>query len=327
MNNIRMPHPVLAISALMVMLTACGGGGLPTAPSLASVPNASRTLMPDSSGDLIYAIGGCYGTCVLSYPSGKLVGSLPVNGDAICSDSAGNVFITNSYVVTEYAHGAQTPTATFTLPTGLVGGCAVDPKTNNLAVVALASAGDIAIFQNEQGTPTYYSAIINPLYCGYDADGNLFVNGNVQFGYGFAGLPNGSTKFSQLSIDQSVGIPGQVQWDGKYITYQNQGSKVGTISRLAVSGSTATVVGTTSFMGMKHVPFASWIYDGKIVVPYIFRGKRANAIGVWKYPAGGKPQKLIKHSGPYKKTKTDIQGVAISVGPKSLDFAKGIRRL
>jgi hypothetical protein len=315
MDALRLGRLVVGALVAIEMLAGCGGAGTTASVPPALTQNVAHHRTTSSSGDLLYAIGGCNGTCVLSYPSGKLVGRLDVNGNGICSDDAGNVFIASAYVVTEYAHGGQTPVATLSVPAAVVGGCSVDPKTNNLAVVAFASAGDIAVFQNERGTPTYYNSIIDALYCGYDDAGNLFVNGYVQSGYAFAELPSGSSKFLQLSINQSVGTPGQVQWDGKYITYQGRGTGIGTVSRLAISGSAATVVSTSSFTGMKHRPFASWIYNGRVVMPYVYRAERANAIGIWDYPKGGKPRRLIKHVGSYKNTETDFQGVAVSVAP------------
>lgn len=311
-----------AIGVAILLLAGCGGS-----PSSATIPQGSSAVREtarngkswmspaaSSGGDLIYATGGCGGTCVISYPSLTYVGAIPTSGNAICSDSQGNVFIPGGTGVTEYAHGGAQPVATLSLPGTIPSGCGVDPKTNNLAVVFKTSGSDIAIFENEQGKPQLYDSGIDSKYCGFDKKGNLFVSGYIGHAYGIAELPAGSSSSTTFILDDSVGTPGQIQWDGEYISYESEGVPA-TISRLSISGSQATVVGTVSLKGIRHRQLQSWIYDGNIIVPYNDRGMRQNIVGAWKYPKGGKIVKSIRKFDSYKKSEIDFAGVTVSVQP------------
>jgi hypothetical protein len=309
-----------ATGVAILLLAGCGGSS-----SSATVPQGSSAVREtgqhsgswmkpgSSSGALLYAPVGCGGTCVISYPELKLVGSLSTPGDAVCTDTQGNVFLPSGETVTEYAHGGTEPIATLNLPGNDALGCAVDPKSNSLAVIFNGSGVDVAIFTNEQGTPTLFGSHLVSSYCGFDNKGNLFVNGTHYQQPGFAELPKGATQFTELSIPSSVGLPGQVQWDGSYITYESS-DQTRQISRLSISGSTATVIGTTK-LNIRHRSSASWLYGSNVVVPYNIRGERANVIGIWKYPKGGNPKKTIRHFSYYKKSTISFNGVAVSNQP------------
>jgi hypothetical protein len=246
-----------------------------------------------SAGVLIYATGGCGGTCVLSYPEGKVVGSLGVQGNGACSDANGNVFITSSATVTEYAHGGTSPINTLSLPGGTAQGCSVDPTTNDLAVVFVGNGKDIAIFANEQGSPSLYQSTLNSSYCGYDASGNLVVDGYYNGEYiGLSELPMGSSTFTRLTINGTLDDPPmQVQWDGHYVSYESAQRGNVRVQRLSVSGSTATVVHTIHLRRITARATQSWTYGNVIVVPYgaAAGGGIENKVGVWKYPKGGNP--------------------------------------
>jgi hypothetical protein len=269
-------------------------------------------MLSGSSGNLLYAVGGCGGTCVVSYPDGQFVGALPTGGSAICSDGQGNVFISDEYDVVEYAHGGTTPIATLNLPGNLADGCSVDPKTNSLAVVFKGNGADIAIFTNETGSPTLYGSNTDSLYCGYDDAGNLFVDGYKDKQPALSELPSNGTSFKPLRINRYIGAPGQIQWDGTYITYE--AVDTGKIKRLTISGSTATVTGTTSLRRVsRRGGGASWIYGTSVIVPFPLHGAQSKTIGIWQYPKGGKPAKLIGRFGTFKQRDMHFQGVTISV--------------
>jgi hypothetical protein len=272
-----------------------------------------------SGGDLVYATGACNGTCVFSYPQDTLVGTLPVgNGlnSGACSNASGDVFITDTSTVYEYAHGGSSPIATLALPGNQAAGCSVDPTSGNLAVAFAASDGNIAIFKHSSGTPTVYTSHLSSLSCGYDDKGNLFADGYDGQAYGFSELQNGMSQFVKLSVSQSVGRPGQVQWDGKYITYQGVDKNNAQVSRLSISGSTASVVSTTHFKNV-FMSRQSWIYGTRVFIPYVRHGNQGhpNKIGVWKYPKGGKATKNLSHFGQYKQDR-DLQAVTLSVAPQ-----------
>ena len=323
MKSLDFSRYALCSCVAAAMLTGCGGsqppigapGAMPQSSALATHAQRRGSWMsPEASGeDLIYAVGDCDAqTCVLSYPAGKLVGTLSSIGNGICSDSKGNVFIAEGSAVTEYAHGGTAPIATLNVPGNEAHSCAVDPLTNNLAVFLASSSANVAVFLDESGTPILYLSPVAPFAGGYDASGDLFLNGYANSGYGLAELASGSSQFAELTIDQSVGTPGQVQWDGTYITYEDR--EKAKISQLAVSGSSATIVGTINLKA--HGPVeASWIFGNRVIVPHPGRGLRnhANQISLFNYPAGGVPLKIIKHIRGLKKLDLNFQGVTISV--------------
>lgn len=318
------------IGMAAALLTGCGG----SQPSI-SAPGAltqgwaraSRNgswMLPQASGDdLIYATGGCGGACVLSYPAGVVVGALSVGGypSGDCSDSSGNVFITDSGAIYEFAHGGSSPIDTLSLPGNQALGCSIDPTTGNLAVVFAGTGANIAVFPAAAGTPTLYNSQIGASYCGYDNAGNLFVNGYYGEAYGFSELPSGGTTFTKLSIDQSVGEPGQVQWDGKYITYQGRGKNDAQVSRLSVSGSAATVVSTTHFKNI-FMSMQSWIEGNRIFIPYVRHGNQGhpNRVGVWRYPKGGKATRNLSDFGKYRQDR-DLQAVTFSAASSNAPVA------
>jgi hypothetical protein len=308
------------------MLAGCGGSQPPIgAPGAVPQTSASAThadrgkswMLPEAKSEsLIYATGGCLGTCVFSYPAGKLVGTLDVgfggsydfSGD--CTDANGNVFISNNENVFEYAHGGATPIATLELPGSNAIGCSVDPTTGNLAVVFSGSGKNVAIFPDATGTPAVYDSDIDSTFCGYDNSGNLFVDGlGSENAPSLAELPSGGSVFSAISISEAVGFPAQVQWDGQYITIEDATRGNIAVSRLQISGSAATIVSAAKF-DIHSTAGQSWIFGKNIFIPY-GRVSGQKSIGVWKYPKGGKPTKTIRVTGVYEKT-IDFQAVTFS---------------
>jgi hypothetical protein len=231
-----------------------------------------------------------------------------------CSDSRGNVYISDDTEVAEFAHGGATPIATFALPGSDAHGCAVDPSTGNLAVVFDFTA--VAVFFHGSSTPTTYSSLIDAAYCGYDNSGNLFVDGTTTdsrgVAYALAELPSGSNSFKTLTLDQGVGLPGEVQWDDQYITYESASSGLFTISRLAISGSSATIISRATLKRVRGRLEQSWIYNGSVIAPYANSGSHARNIGIWKYPKGGTTTKRITTFGNYNRKDIGFQGVTIS---------------
>ena len=292
----------LGACAMAAMLAGCGAGVAPVQPSAA--PDGSAAAR--AKGALLYVTGGCGGTCVLSYPKGKVVGSLPISGAGLCSDKHGNVFLatattSGNAVVYEYAHGATTPKATLDLPGLLAEGCSVDPTSGNLAVTYLCSDcnyGPVAIFQNAQGSPmSYEQAGVFLSYCGYDAKGNLFADGSGgSTGFALLELPAGGNVLMPISMKQSISIAGQVQWDGTYLAIEDLSHP--TIYQFDVKGSTATRKGATPLTGAGNAGGQSWIDGSTVIVPFSPSGSAPTAVGFWKYPTGGPATKTIeKHLG------------------------------
>lgn len=295
----------------MLLLAAC-------APSVNAPLPASAGAASAKSQDLLYATGGCLGTCVFAYPSGALVGSLGVGGDGggDCADANGNVYIADNAQIFEYAHGGTKPLLTLTVPGTRATGCSVDPSTASLAVVFAGTTGDIAIFPQGSTAPALYTSGVDAAYCGYNEQGDLFVDG---FGTGnvsaLAVLRSGSSGFTNIALKSALGLPGQVQWDGSYMTYESVTKGDVSISRLDIDGSSASVVGTTTF-NMTAPAFQSWIYDGHVFIPYgsEVRSRHQSRIGVWMYPAGGRAESQIRVPESYENS-VSFRGVAYSSAP------------
>ncbi|MGA8100462.1 MAG: hypothetical protein WB810_17555, partial [Candidatus Cybelea sp.] len=253
MRRLDFGHRVVGICAAAAMLAGCGAqpqlgaqGAMLQSQASAIAAHAERGvswMLPEAKnkGALLYVTGGCGGTCVLSYPRGKLVGQLNVGGGdngGVCTDAHGNVYISNSTSVVEYAHGGKSPIATFDLPGNEAAGCSVDPTTGNLAVDFAGSKDNIAIFPPSSNNPSLYqSNVSNGFSCAYDSDGNLFAGGLNGQASGLTELPAGGSEFLPISMP-NIGIPGQLQWIGNYLAYETVGENETNLYRLAISGST-----------------------------------------------------------------------------------------
>ena len=120
-----------------------------------------------------------------------------------CVDKSGNVFVvtqgstpSSGSNVYEYAHGGSSPITVLSEP-GYAEGCAIDPKTGNLAVANIDdannpyyNAGDVAIYTSAQGDPTMYytSQFSGFVSCGYDDSSNLYL-GALPFSSGRRIIP------------------------------------------------------------------------------------------------------------------------------------------
>jgi hypothetical protein len=315
MKILDLHRHALSLSIAVAMLAGCGG---------AQPPVGAPGTMPPSTAlaeqDLLYVAGGCGGTCVFAYPTGKRVGSLSLSGLGLCSDKHGNIFMPSSTssgqaVVYEYAHGGTSPFATLSVPGLLAEGCSVDPTTGNLAVTYLCKNcdyGPVAIFQNAQGSPTSYQATgVFLSYCGYDNKGNLFADGMSGSKFVLEELPKGGSSLTTVSVNQNIVSAGQVQWDGTYLAIEDLVNPV--IYQFKVSGSTATRVGTTHLTGTGSSASSSWIYAGTVIVPFGQSTNPPKEVGFWKYPAGGAATKIIKKhiNASY------LEGATISLAPHS----------
>jgi hypothetical protein len=300
MMSLRFGRYTLGVCAAASMLTACQG---PPPIGAAPQPAYRAAWMAPSAGKraLLYVTGGCHGTCVFSYPGGRLVGHLGVAGAGLCSDKHGNIFVptatgSGQAVVYEYAHGGTTPIATSNVPGLLAEGCSADPTTGNLAVTYLCQNcdyGPVAIFQNAQGSPTSYEqAGVFLSYCGYDNKGNLFADGSSGSQVALVELPKAGTSLKPITLNQHISVAGQVQWDGTYLAVEDLSNPV--IYQFKVSGSAAKRVGTTHLMGTGSTAAQSWIQAGTVVVPFGANTHSPNEVGFWNYPAGGAATKVIK---------------------------------
>jgi hypothetical protein len=291
--------------AFLGLLAGCVGSQQSFSPTTAaSSQRPSRKqhswIKAGASEEPLVYVGGVWGstepaTFMLSYPDGEVVGMLDDYGRGMCSDAQGNVYLTHENSATEYAHGGTTPLRTLRVPGSEVYNCAVDPTTGDVALtLTCPPCGyiDIAIFPPGSGKPLRLNNGTGAWTCGYDASGNLFVNSPYAV---LSELPKGSSDFHAITLDQQIGAAGQVQWDGSYMTLQ-QNSYPGWIYRFTVSGSTAHVLKPTKFTMNIQSANASWIYGKSILIPFSKkRDPDPGTLGIWPYPKGRRAIKLIKH--------------------------------
>ncbi|HEX4014601.1 MAG TPA: hypothetical protein VHX17_12060 [Candidatus Cybelea sp.] len=307
--------------AVVAIASFAGGCAVPATPNVAAPATRAAAKPAASSGsDFLYVAesGGNY-AYAFTYPDGKLINKISsgiAGAVGLCSDSAGNVYVTSTQTgaIVEYAHGASSPSATFyedTKKGGHPNGCSVDPTTGNLAV-ADGINNSLAIFTGPSDFGTYYdlASMSGATSCGFDDRGNLFVDGpRTTSGSGFvlAELPKGAKALKRLELDKHIEQPGTVAWDGTRVTVGAIDAAGSALYRLTISGTHATVVGTTPLGGEKTIG-QSAIYASHVIAPYAVKGEYRDRVGVWSYPAGGKGTSILQRSGAL------FYGVAISTG-------------
>jgi hypothetical protein len=306
-------HIALSISAAPALLTACGGlqppigasGAMPQSRAIATYADRAGSWMLPSSKrrDLLYLSSG-QRVSVYSYPHGGLVGILTGFSEARgeCVDKAGDVFITDNgtFATYEYAHGGTSPIATLNSAYSFPSSCSIDPTTGRLAVVSLEG---VTIFvHNKRGwryPKPYRDSIYFNGYGGYDDSGDLFIDGTSappSSVFQFQELPKGSSTFVNVTLNQAIKSPGEIQWDGHYLAVGDSGRKPFVIYQFSISGSDGNVQGSTVLRGTSNDVGQFWIQRERILAPdYVKDGK--SFTGIFKYPAGGAPTKTIAAEG------------------------------
>ncbi|HZY97280.1 MAG TPA: hypothetical protein VFE35_09265 [Candidatus Cybelea sp.] len=332
----------LGILSLVAVLAGCAANESSLQPVVAQrstpfshVPVGHSWILPEAkNNDLLY-VSDLIAQVVDIYTyrqRHKLVGQLTgfFNPEGLCVDKVGDVWVTNDtslgvHQITEYAHGSTTPIQTLNDPDGRANGCSVDPKTGNLAVTDFwgptEQIGNVAVWTHASGSPSFYS---NPniyyyYYCAYDEKGNLFVDGETQGSvFGLGELPKGGNMLNFISVNQTIYLPGGIQWDGKYLAVGDQVAVkhnfTSTIYQFAITGSVGTEVGTMVLTGSSQVA-QFWLprvdsgpkhrYATKLIGP---NQNGADTL-IWDYPGGGNPIGMI--SG-----ETSPIGATVSLAPK-----------
>lgn len=314
------------IAALAV--AACNGAGQSSTPTGGAPHQAGRppigvphadgstsSLLPGASGgDLVYVLEAPRETDgeIFAYPGGEYVGFFAFPQPhfvsyGICSDNNGNVFATLSgvssyFFIDEFAHSGTAPIATLVSPFWPIA-CSADPSTGDLAVVDypyVEYGASIAIYRHARGTPHLYKDPSFQVYesCSYDDRGNLFVVG-VPYGgsnAALAELPKGKRSFINISLNEKLGEPRSIEWDGTNLAIEARRLVKGqpkryVVYRVQVSGSKAKIVGSARFKLWLN-PGRSTIAQGTFVGVY---GVGDKSIAYWHYPTGGYPYKVFKH--------------------------------
>jgi hypothetical protein len=315
----------LRVSVTAMLLTGCGGsqspiaapGAMPQVAAIATHADRGGSWMSSDAktNDLLYISSSLNGDVyVYSYPHGRLKGTLTGFSSPAgeCVDKSEHVFITSKSGILEYAHGGTTPIATLK-DAGLAEGCSVDPKTGNLAVTNYSATssspaqGNVAIYKDAKGSPTYHtdSKIYHEFFCGYDNAGNLFVDGyDRRNDFELSEIASGRTFFKNITLNPPMNEPGGVQWDGKHLAVGDLTEGSGTIYQFAINGKKGTEVGSTPLNGSSGVE-QFWIERANVIGPEYL----ANDVGIWAYPAGGSAKKTITggFDGPLGATVSEVK--------------------
>jgi hypothetical protein len=304
----------LSGACLVAMLAGCGGFAISASdrsigaapPARARQPTRSWMAPTASAKTLLYVNDGDENVYVYTYPQGHHVGTLTgfIQPSGECVNSAGDVFIVTqanesrtSGIIYEYAHGGSSPIATLIDPNPAYG-CAVDPRSGNLAV----AGGGVAVYKQGSGDPIIYDGSEGFYFCGYDTKGNLYLSArDAQYldQDQLARLPAGGSQVEQIGVsvtlyDGDFVSPSSVQWDGEHVTVSSapEGQPV-YLYRLHISGERATVVATTTLSSQKN-GFKSgqvWIQDSRVLGADLIRGR--GGVDLWSYPNAGKPRSIV----------------------------------
>jgi hypothetical protein len=293
----RIGFPLCAMLALLVAaFSGCGSAQLAGPPTAGSIL-ASGASVPKS---LLYVTDvGANAVYVYSYPQGALVDTLTGFNSPVrdCSDTLGHVYITNteSQEILEFAHGGKQAIATLHDPGYLPWDCSVDPTTGALAATGYGTSGSnrgsVAIFSGGSGSPKVYHAhgVQAYLFCTYDDQGNLFVDGlNYKYGFVLIELRKGAKKFDRIVVHQRFRAWGGIRWDGTYLAI-GDGSTA--IYDFTIKGKKAKRVHVVPLRGAVDVA-QFWLDGNTLIAPDGPNGANHD-VGIWKYPKGGKPAKLI----------------------------------
>lgn len=327
--KIRGLNYALNVGAIAALLAGCGGSQPPVAasPMLTQrlvnreAKSAGQSWMkPDAvTRDLLY-ISDFRTVKVFTYPQGQPEGILRGFGDSVgeCADNKANVFVVDrgANEILEYAHGAITKRAVLHSLINYPNGCSVDPTTGNLAVATrgYSSRGAaLEVYRHARGTATLYrdSRFQHFDFCGYDSHGNLFADGETSSrAFVFAELAKGTKALKNVTLNQTILFPGQVQWDGANVAVGDAISPE--IYEFTISGSSGDKVGTTHLGDNAYHPQQFWIQRPTVIVPNLYEVRHSFHSNVlfYNYPAGGRATKrLFEDLGLY------AYGAVVSLAP------------
>lgn len=308
MEATRFAGAILPFGLAAVWLAGCGGTvaatGVPPAVMSAANTRGERA----ASGDLLYVQSDESGESVdiLTYPQGKLVKGISGIGAVwgMCADTKGNVWVVVlDDTVYEFSHGGTSPIAQVTVPnTWLATGCAVDPKTGDLAVINSGGpyGASVDVWSSNQGSPTINPTPFSPWAVTYDGSGDLFADGSTTISsddvFRLGELAGGQSAFQALQLDKAADWPGGLQWDGKHLVLGTGGrSLTQRTYQIAVSGSTATVVRTLHFAHMAKQPWMAFIHGDTIISDE--GTHQGSQLAFWHYPKHGKAYKVLSGYG------------------------------
>jgi hypothetical protein len=292
------------------------GGGAVHCSAIATRPERGGSwMLPEASHeDLLYAslettccVTGSGNVYVFSYPQAKLVGALSVPFDTmlgLCSNHEGDVFVTGfessdsgeGSDVYEYRHGQTKPIAELYDPWP-ADACSIDPVTGNLAVAnwASGSSSPVIIYGLKGGghiLQEYYDSQIPWFrWCAYDANGNLYVDGQNGFGHvSLAVMLKGRHLFSTIYLNAPDYAPYSLQWYSNELVIAGYEDSIGAekILEVRINGTKPKIVGTTFLKDYGH----KWGDDSQFVIMgsrIVSGGYPGYYLHAWRFPEGGLP--------------------------------------
>jgi hypothetical protein len=280
MKRVTLSRYCLCVAVLALM--ACGSLQVPASSIASSQTQGLRT-----SKDLLYvSLAAEGGVGMYSYAGehvGRLNGPPPgFNGNerGMCSDSAGDVFVSDPQVpaVVAYRHADPHRIKVYSFKAYPLG-CSVSSADGNLAAFTHDPDG-IAIFKRGSSEAAVYTlpAASYPTGCSYDGSGNLFVTarhlskGVNRFAY--YELPDGESSFKQLHLS-AVKVAAEITWDGQHIVIADLTHTLYTIDG-------TKVIKTTRFEGGALSGFS--IHDGRLIAANSY----PQYVNIWNYPQGGR---------------------------------------
>lgn len=305
----------------LVVLAGCGGPQSTVPQTTVAQYRAHK--LPGSNRDLLYVSDGVHDVRVFSLPQGDLVQTLTSvsRPELQCSDRKGNVYIADwdGGKLDEFAHGGSSPINVLYLNRYVLPGrCTVDETTGSVALTAFHDGyGELDIFSGGQGSPSVHTipGFAGYISCAYDDDGNLYVDGEDASGnFLLAEMLKGTSDFRNISQDLKIKNPSSMQWDGQYLAVTGTANEVtDLLYQFKVKGSSAKIVHTVLLE--RSLWLQTWIQGASVAAVYCDRphSARCKAIGIWQYPAGGKPTNTISRSD--FSSKNGIRGLTISVAP------------
>ncbi len=286
MKTSNAPRYALGIFAAAATLTGCSAGsGTPT-PGVQLAGAHTNAAMPDlGRHEKIGYVSNFYNDTVLEfkYPQGQpLSSTISAAVGGFCSrTSRGTFWATVPGAVEEFEVGASTPIKTLPFPmSGEAGSCSIDRSSGDLAV---STGSGVIIFKHASGRGKEIGKGMSISSIGYDGSGNLFADGLTSHGTGFEELPAGGSRFHSVTLTNDVEFPGAVQWDGAYITVEDQEAQA--IYGYTVSDDIATLERTVNYTGASDC-VEGYIYKGAAFVCPDAGDENAK---VYAYPAGGAP--------------------------------------
>lgn len=300
-----------AIGAAAAIFSGCSAGSQSAFSPSTAAQTVARTVHPDrghswmspdakKAKELLYVSDSSTYDVYVFTLKGKLVGTLTNqnNPAGLCTDKKGDVFVTQLYGaghIVEYAHGGTTAIESLSDPGYEPGACSVDPTTGNLAVANIVSdyfgEGNLLIYPKATGSPTTYEPPASGSWfsvntVGYDNKGNVFFAGSCNSAFCAGELPSGSSGTENVTLSKSPVNCGTVEWDGKYVTIDDQSN--GTVYRYTFKGTSGTEVSATTLDNSSEVD-GSWITGKVVAAPQ----QGSADVLLYKYPAGGKSTKTI----------------------------------